>query len=649
VITLLRPSRESELLLTAEAFESLFRKHLGTAFGVRRPPLEAWCDAVLGPPDAPFPPDERGRRLAGETRGAHFLCPNYELIPFAPLLLEARNRARAPVRLLFISHASGSYGLEWALLAPLLAPGDRIVAPSHSARRAIELLCPALSPFIRVIHHPMEPLPVPAGTAERGDRVVSLGRIQAQKLLHRQIDAMAILRGRGRPLPTMEMAGALEDGGWTGGEHPYVRGLRERIRRHGLERHVRLVGAVRGDRARGEFLAGARMMVNLSVTVEESFPKAPVEALGVGVPVLATAWDGLHESVGPGGELLPLHLGGVGAGLVDVSAEAVADGMERLLDAPPPPALCRAHADRYRPEVSVPLYRAVLEEALAEAGPGFPVPDAPPADLPAAAGGVLANSAPLTAFSWRELFELYAASCTRVRTSWRTGSLAPTAGDFVRTLLADAVTPPLSRLYAGLPPLTPPSSTDKAVDEEPAAVPASDFFGRLALAARLPGLAPGRMVCLATVAQAKRADLLAGPLARLEADGADTTMLRAEAEAQAGDFQAAFLRVSAALRAAPAGENEELRIRQAARIARQWGRPELAIPFLAEWLERFPDSQESGPVWLELSLNRHRAGGAHAADAAAALERARTLLGDIPAVGKMAGMISRGAAAEVLA
>ncbi|HET6764174.1 MAG TPA: hypothetical protein VFH27_10900, partial [Longimicrobiaceae bacterium] len=114
MITLLRPSRESELLLTAEAFESLFRKHLGTAFDVRRVPLEGWCDAVLGPHDAPFAPDEAARRLAEETRGIHFLCPNYELIPFAPLLLAARNRAAAPVRLLFISHASGAYGLEWA-------------------------------------------------------------------------------------------------------------------------------------------------------------------------------------------------------------------------------------------------------------------------------------------------------------------------------------------------------------------------------------------------------------------------------------------------------------------------------------------------------------------------------------------------------
>jgi glycosyltransferase involved in cell wall biosynthesis len=646
VITLLRPSRESESLLTAQAFESLFTRHLGAEFAVRRPPLEAWCDAVLGPHDAPVPPDEAARRFADETRGVDFLCPNWELIPFAPLLMAARNRAAAPVRLLFISHASASYGLEWALLAPLLAPGDRIVAPSHSARRAILLLAPALEPHVRVIHHPMEPLPSAAPEPGAGERLVSLGRINALKLLHRQIDAMAVLKARGRRLPVLEMAGALDDAPWPSGEHPYVRALRARITRHGLEGRVRLVGPLKGDAARGRFLSGARMMLNLSVTIEESFPKAPVEALGVGLPVLATAWDGLHESVGPGGELLPLHLVGAGAGIPDVSAEEVADGIERLLEVPPPPELCRAHADSFRPEVSVPLYRAVLQQALAEAAPGFAVPDLPGPALPAAAGGVLGVSAPLTAFSWTEAFELYAASCHRARGTWRTGLTVPAHGDFLRTLLDASLYAPVSRLYAGLPALEPAPARSGPVD---GAESGGDFFARLARAAALRGLAPGRLVCLATVAQVRRTELLRAPLAALERDGADVSGPLAEAEMQEGDCQSAFLRAAAALRAQPAGENEELRVRQAGRIARQWGRPELAIPFLAEWLERFPDSQESGPVWLELSLTCHRAGCMHDDRAREAWQRAHTLLGDIPAVAKLGAMIGARTAGEVLA
>jgi len=647
VITLLRPSRESESLLTAQAFESLFTRHLGPQFAVRRPPLEAWCDAVLGPHDAPAAPAEAARRFAGETRGVDFLCPNWELIPFAPLLMAARNRAAAPVRLLFISHASASYGLEWALLAPLMAPGDRIVAPSHSARRAILLLAPALEPHIRVIHHPMEPLPAVAPEAGAGDRLVSLGRINALKLLHRQIDAMAVLRDRGRRLPTLEMAGSLDDSPWPSGEHPYVRALRARITRHGLDGRVRLVGPLKGDAARGRFLSGARMMLNLSVTVEESFPKAPVEALGVGVPVLATAWDGLHESVGPGGELLPMHLGGAGAGLPDVTAEQVADGIERLLDAPPSPELCRAHADTFRPSVSVPMYREVLQQAIAEAAPSFAVPDLPHAALPAATGGVLGVSAPLTAFSWREMFALYEASCHRARGTWRTGLTLPVNGDFLRTLLGASVEIPVSRLYAGLPLLEPTPPRAHGVDD--AAPAGDDFFARLARAAALPGLVPGRLLSLATVAQARRTELLRAPLAALEEDGADVSAPLAEAELQEGDCQSAFLRAAAALRAHPAGENEELRVRQLARIARQWSRPELAIPFLAEWLGRFPDSQESGPVWLELSLTCHRAGGMHDDRAREAWTTARALLGDIPPVAKLGAMIQARTAGEVLA
>ncbi len=95
-----------------------------------------------------------------------------------------------------------------------------------------------------------------------------------------------------------------------------------------------------------------RFCVNLSVTIEESFGKAPIEALGSGIPVLATRWDGLPETVGECGVLLPSSARpGVSA---DIAAESVADGLQRLLDGPPSAAACRRQAGRFAPSACCP-------------------------------------------------------------------------------------------------------------------------------------------------------------------------------------------------------------------------------------------------------------------------------------------------------
>ena len=92
-----------------------------------------------------------------------------------PQLLHLRNESRAPIRLLFIAHAPGAYPLEWALLGPLLRRGDRIVAPSQSARDVIAFMSPRLLPHVRVIPHPIRPLPYQR-TTQPAD-LVSLTRV----------------------------------------------------------------------------------------------------------------------------------------------------------------------------------------------------------------------------------------------------------------------------------------------------------------------------------------------------------------------------------------------------------------------------------------------------------------------------------------
>ena len=623
ILRLARPTG----LLTAQVFEALFARELGGAFAVRHAELGAWCASVLGPADAPWPREQAAAAFAAQARGLDFIAPSYEGMALAPLLAALRNHAGSPARLLLIAHAPGTSLLEWALLAPLLAPGDVIVAPSHSARGVVELLAPSLAPFVRVVPHPMAPLAAPADGDDGGrPRVVSLGRIHPGKLVHRQVEAMGLLRARDVPLPRMEIAGALGDGG---GPDPYARSLAEKIRRLGLGDDVRLVGPVLGDAAKARFLAGARVLVNLSATVEESFGKAPVEAMGLGVPVLATDWNGFRETVGDAGVLLPMTRQPGGA---DVSAAEVADGLARLLADPPSPEACRAQAARFAPAAVIPRYRAVLAEAAAAATVGT-VPAWPAADLPAGPpGGALAAAAPLTVLSWAELFASYAEGCDALRGTWE-GRPAGTPGlaDRVRGLLWLGARVALDTYLGGLPP----------VDDGQPAVPcgaaadAADPVERFAAAAARPGLLSSRMACLTEVRAAGRAGLLAQVVDGLHAAGAVASgidYLRSEARLLAEEPEAAYVLCAAWLAPHGGRETESIRLRQMAQATRRMGAPARGLPWLTGWLERFPDSPDSGGVWLELCVSALLCAPAHQDVARAALDRTRALLGPVPAV-----------------
>jgi glycosyltransferase involved in cell wall biosynthesis len=496
-ITILRIARPTGFL-TADVFESLFDRQFGSAFTVRRAAPTEWCDAILGPIDAPHRFDQAATRFADATREIDFFCPGFEAIPLAPYFVALRNHSRSRARLLFIAHAAAAYSAEWALLHPLLAPGDLIVAPSHSGARAIDALCPSLSAHTVVIHHPMAPLDVDQRSPR--DRIVTLSRLQPNKLVHRQIDAMAtVRRRRGRATPIMEIAGAESTS--------YTRTLEARIGRLGLADHVRLVGAVRGDAAKSQFLGRARLLINLSVTIEESFPKTPVEALGTGIPVVATAWDGLHETVGSCGALVPVTLGAAGGDYPDGSADAIADGIEQQLDDPPPPDRCRAHAAQFAPEISVPRYRATLAASLDQRArpPELPAPGIPAAP----ATGLLRESA-AAHYGWTEMFALYADSCAAIRAGWVDRAVDPPPGLALRASIQASVEKPLVRLYAGLPPAPAALRSDAVtayerageferafaacaatLDAEPAGEYEADRIRRLARLARQLGR-PGR-------------------------------------------------------------------------------------------------------------------------------------------------------------
>ena len=89
--------------------------------------LAGWLDAALD--------DASSESFAHATQDANFVCLDHIGIPLAPLIVAARNRARAPARLLLIAHAPGAYVLEWVLLRLLLSLNPPHKSGSNTARQ----------------------------------------------------------------------------------------------------------------------------------------------------------------------------------------------------------------------------------------------------------------------------------------------------------------------------------------------------------------------------------------------------------------------------------------------------------------------------------------------------------------------------------
>ena len=118
------------------------------------------------------------------------------------------------------------------------------------------------------------------------------------------------------------------------------------------------------------------------------------------------------------------------------------------------------------------------------------------------------------------------------------------------------------------------------------------------------------------------------------------TFLRAEAAMLAGDHQTAFDVCRINLDLTADSDMTANALRQLARIARKWRRPSMALPLLAQWLDEFPDAAESGPVWLDRSVNGLQSSNPDLDDARFAMERAHALLGNHPVVEKASRLLA---------
>jgi glycosyltransferase involved in cell wall biosynthesis len=604
-------------LITARAFEEVFALSLRHEIEFVHLNLSVWLDAALGPALLSQDHFAGAQAFRAATSRIDFICPDYTGIPFAPLIAAQRNRSSSPVRFLIIAHAPAVYALEWALLRPLLRPGDLIVAPTQSARGAIEILCPDVSEFVRVAPHPIPRLPHDSVRCRRR-YIASLTRIHPTKLLHRQIQAAAVLRDRGVRNVTMRLAGPLTD---PDGHLPlsYARSLAAMIRRLGLQSCVDLVGPITDRVAKGRFLSEASAVLNLSVSLEESFGKTIAEALGCGVPVLGTRWDGLTETIGSGGRTLPVNCSEFG---MDLAPETIADAVQALLGDPPADDVCRTQADKSDPMRICSRYRELLEEAMA-ADPASAIDDSNLTSGLSAAPtrGLLGATAPLTQLSWDEMFALYLQNITKQRSAL--AAEQPPEPEDLRTLIIAGIRWPMERYFAGwtdsiiaLPPCIPTTASG------------TDFLDSVAKAASGEATRSSLLACLHALAMRGRYAELDAGLQRLPADMFrhwSVRFLQIEALRQRGEFGKAF-----ALCVEPQdpfywSELAAPRLRQLARVCREWGFPGLALPWLREWLDRFPDSPDSSGVWLDRSCNALGIG--MSAEARSSLNTVRALIG----------------------
>jgi glycosyltransferase involved in cell wall biosynthesis len=169
-------------------------------------------------------------------------------------------------------------------------------------------------PKVRVVHCGLEPAfhQGHAGPVSTAPRLVCVGRLCEQKGQLLLVQALSRLVGRGLA-PQLVLAG---DGEMR-------TAIEAQVAEFGLRDHVTITGWVDGARVRTELLA-ARALVLPSFA--EGLPVVIMEAMALGRPVISTYVAGIPELVldGQAGWLVP-------AGDV----EALADAMQRCLDAPP--------------------------------------------------------------------------------------------------------------------------------------------------------------------------------------------------------------------------------------------------------------------------------------------------------------------------
>ncbi len=230
---------------------------------------------------------------------------NFHALPFI-----ARERGGVGVPILTMAYCGARWLDVWLLAAPLLRPRDLLLVPTRSARDEIRRAVRAdphlvSNPFgldFESVHRAM------AGAAppEDGVRLLFLGRVVPEKGPQVAIEALARLGDV--PGIGLEIAGPCVPS--------YAQELRELAGRLGVDDRVRIRPPVEGPE-KYRFLAGGSVLVLPTVYPGETAASVVMEALAVGLPVVASAWAGIPEFIEPGvnGELVPVREDRAGPGI----------------------------------------------------------------------------------------------------------------------------------------------------------------------------------------------------------------------------------------------------------------------------------------------------------------------------------------------
>lgn len=208
-----------------------------------------------------------------------------------------------------------------ALLGWALRRSRILVCVSEGVRRSCAALWPALAPRLRVLwngtdiekirREAAKPLPPALEACFRKPVILAVGRLEEEKNLPLLLEACALLRERGRDF-NLCLAGRGSQRGQ----------LEQAARATGMDGHVFFAGYQANP-----YALMARSAVLALSSNREGFPNVLVEALCLGLPVVATNCPSGPDEILRGGEfgrLVPMN-----------DARALADALEATLDTPP--------------------------------------------------------------------------------------------------------------------------------------------------------------------------------------------------------------------------------------------------------------------------------------------------------------------------
>jgi glycosyltransferase involved in cell wall biosynthesis len=190
----------------------------------------------------------------------------------------------------------------------------------------------------------------PRSAAPSDGYLLFFGTLEPRKNVGGLLDAYErLVNDDGRALPDLMLAGRATDAA-----RPWL----ERIARPPLARHVRHVGYVDASQRR-ELYAGARMLIQPSF--QEGFGMTILEAMSLGVPVVAARRGSLPEVLGDAGPLVNPD-----------SPQDIADAVRHLLSDPASAADCSARgiarARTFRWDTTARRLYETYQQAIARRG-----------------------------------------------------------------------------------------------------------------------------------------------------------------------------------------------------------------------------------------------------------------------------------------